>query len=209
MNTNIEIYRLTLESDENLFRNIAQIHLNEISEGFLSTLGIDFLERLYKFIALSRHGFIFIATIKGQAIGFISGSTNTSRLYREFILNYGWKMLPVMLPKMFSLSLILKLKETLCYPQKKECRELPQSEILNFCVDRNFQRKGIARLLFGHLVKEFNQRKVNNFKIVTGSQQISAQRFYKAMKATHISDIIIHNGIISHVYIYNIVPTDF
>jgi ribosomal protein S18 acetylase RimI-like enzyme len=203
MNTNIEIQRLTSVSDTRLFREIAQIHQEEITEGFLSTLGIDFLEKLYRVIASSRHAFIFVATLEGQAVGCICGSTNTRLLYKEIILNYGWQMLLLMLPKIFSLSVIIKVKETLCYPQKNKCCDLPSSEILNFCVNNNYQRKGIAKSLFKHLTQEFKRLKINRIKIVTGERQISAQRFYEAMKATRISNISIHTGIVSYVYIYH------
>ena len=200
----LEVRRLRPVEDSRLFRQLAEIHQEEITAGFLSTLGPDFLERLYRFIAASRHAFIFAATGQGQARGFICGSLNTNRLYRDLLLRHGWELAPRLLPRIFSVARLRRLKETLFYPQKRECRELPVSEILNFCVRRRYQRQGIARLLFKYLVAEFKSFQIEKIKIVTGEQQTSAQAFYQAMHARQISDLIIHDGTLSHVFIYDI-----
>ncbi len=75
---------------------VAALHAMAIDEGFLSTLGERFLSRLYSRIVASPHGFLLVADSpepvggpEPRLAGFVAGSAEVGRLYREFLLRDG------------------------------------------------------------------------------------------------------------------------
>ena len=70
----------------------AKIHQQEIATGFLSQLGIRFLEALYTAMMTSQHALCIVAEDeKGQVVGFVSGCFHVSKFYREFLVRHGLK----------------------------------------------------------------------------------------------------------------------
>jgi len=204
MKESILIKKLTANSPKEYFNQIAKIHQDEIVEGFLSTLGVKFLSKLYCSLCDSPYAFLYVAVINNRICGFICGSTDTSKVYKYFIMRNGIFILPLIIPKILSFKKIRRIFETLIYPQKKENVVLPKNEILNFCISSNFQRKGIGKKLFKVLVNEFKSLNLNRIKIVTGANQIKAQKFYESAGAIKFTDIEVHRDSKSFIYVYNI-----
>lgn len=85
----------------------ASLHARQIAEGFLSFLGVPFLTRLYRRIAISPGSFVLVATGPpmledlepgarvarpggdGAVVGFVAGATDVGRLYRSFLWHDG------------------------------------------------------------------------------------------------------------------------
>src|SRR4029077_13667466 len=118
-----------------------------------------------------------------RIIGFICGSLNTGKVYRDFLRRAGPRALLRLLPRLFSVRRFIRALETLLYPNQAATQQLPQSEVLNFCVSSSAQGGGVGRALFGALVTEFRCRDVAAIRIVTGGHQRSAQGFYEAAGA--------------------------
>lgn len=199
----IEIEKLNVDSQNSFFEEVSNIHQNEISEGFLATFGNSFLSILYKTIATSEYSFIYIAKSDNKVIGFICGCRNTSKLYFDFLIRAGYKAIFLIIPKLLNPKKIFRIFETLLYPSKKVNKDLPESEILNFCVDSSIQGKGVGKMLFNALVTEFRNSGIEKIKIVTGKNQISAQRFYEKIGAEKVADIEIHKETESLIFTYN------
>ena len=197
-----KIIKLNQKSPNCYFNNIVEIHKSEIETGFLSTFDTQFLYRLYKSIASSKYSFVFAAIYEDELIGFICGSINTKMVYLYFILNHGFAILPGILRKLVTPKRIWHILETFLYPNRKDIAALPKSEILNFCVRNKFQGKGVGQQLFKFMLDEFRNRNIDNFKIITGSNQIKAQHFYHLMGAQLVSGIEVHKGIQSLLYVY-------
>lgn len=196
----IIIKKLSLYSPKTYFQEIVEIHKKTIDSGFLPTLNTNFLKLLYYCFTTSPHSFIYCALDNNKIVGFIVGSINTSMVYKYFIKKYLLQSLFYLFPFIFSLKLLFKIIEIFKYPNNCKHFKLPTSEILNFCVDENYQGKGIGKILFKYLNDEFLQRNINKIKIVTGSNQISAQKFYEKLGAIKVTNIEIHKGIISYIY---------
>ena len=88
--------------------NIAKIHKTEIKNGFLSSLPISFLEKLYVVIITSGIGFCVIAKKDNMGVGFITGVININKLYIYFLKRYFFQSFFILLPKMFSLLFLKK-----------------------------------------------------------------------------------------------------
>jgi GNAT superfamily N-acetyltransferase len=197
--------RIKYPCSKDYYEQIAYIHQNEIGEGFLPTLGIKFLSKLYSRISRSEYTFLIAAFIDNEIVGFLAGSLDTRKFYKEFIIRDGLFFLPILLPQLLSLDAILKVRETLLYPQKKEEVSLPNSEILNFCVSQKNQRKGVGKVIYKYAIEEFLRLNVNKVKIVTGCTQISAQSFYESFGASLATKTEIHKNVSSLIYIHDLI----
>jgi len=204
MDHSYQIERITHASPKSHFSQLALLHQDEIKQGFLSSLGPKFLQRLYQSLSCSPHAFIFIAIREGNILGFICGSTNTRKVYRDFFVTSGLRTMFTLFPKLVTRNRIQRVAETLLYPFQNRGPDLPSSEILNFCVDKNMQRIGIGKQLFERLTAEFCDRQVDCIRIVTGATQVSAQRFYESVSADKYTELEIHSGQQSFIYTYQI-----
>lgn len=202
----IEILRLGADAPPSYVADLARLHESEIHGGFLASLGRGVLHTLYRELARSPHAVVLGAVEDGRVIGMICGATDTKGVYRRFLLRSAWRLAPRMAFWMLSPSRLFRLAETLLYPMKKTSVDLPEEEVLNFCVDRACQGKGVGQRLFERLVKEFAQRGVRRIRIVTGASQKSAQRFYDAAGAIKACDASVHRGTQSYIYVYEIRP---
>lgn len=195
-----------LHGYEPVFGQLAEIHRKEIHEGFLSTLGDDFLTLLYRTLAQSESAFVLVDEDSGTVQGFIVGAVDTGGVYKQFFKKAGVRALPILLPKLLSLKRIKRVIETLFYPKGKQQDDLPEPEILNFCVRSELQGKGVGGQLFKALCEEFRRREVKQIRIVTGETQKSAQLFYEAKGAEHATNMEVHKDSSSRVYVYDLEP---
>jgi len=183
---------------------ITKIHISSFKSGFLVFLGFNFLKLLYSYATRSELSILVIAINKNtnQVAGFILGTTNTSLFYKKFLKQ---KFLPAFLyifPKIFSIKILKKITETLIYPQKKELRQMPKSELLVFAVKKDCRGTGLAQKLFIQLGKIFKEKNIKEFKFTTGKNLIGAQKFYEKIGAKKISTIQIHKNELCLLYIY-------
>lgn len=190
--------------DKALFGELAEIHRNEIHEGFLSTLGATFLAGLYESLAVSDDSFLIVARQSGGVVGFIVGAMDTGSVYKQVMKRSGVRSFLTLLPKLFSIKRLKRIAETLLYPNKKKDDDLPEPEILNFCVRSEAQGTGVGSALFGALCDEFRKRGVSEIRIVTGETQKSAQVFYERRGARLAAQFELHKDTSSRVYVFTI-----
>jgi len=121
---------------------VAALHIEGISAGFISSLGIDFVTALYQAIAKSKSSFGFVAEENSEVSGFVALSTNLNELYKSIILKKGLRFALLLASKMFSLKRIKKVFGTLFYPGKAKKMNLPPAEILSIVIAPEGRRKG-------------------------------------------------------------------
>ncbi len=192
--------------EKSILRDCADIHMREIPGGFLPTFGRQFLIHLYDYLASSDKSFLLVAVREEKALGFICGSYGVGGIYKGFALR---KALIVGFPVVWNIVRNRALKrviETLRYPAGEDDGQLPGSEILNFCVDGSTQGLGVGGRLFEALCDEYRDRGIEAIRIVTGSDQVSAQRFYEKRGAREVSRIQVHEGHDSLVFVYQLQP---
>ena len=181
---------------------IAKIHKAQINKGFLSTLKPAFLENIYTAIIESDTGFCVVVKEGDRIAGFISGTTDINALYRYFIKKYFFQSLVLVIQKIFKVSYIKKMIETLLYPVKES--KLPQAELLTMAVDRQFQGQGIASKIFVEFLEEMKKRNIKSFKVLVGEELTPAIHFYEKNGFTFLKNTNIHKGKSSRIYIYDI-----
>ena len=102
-------------------RALADIHVEQITYGFLSTLGVRFLVLFYTSFIHFPAGFCFIIEEQGEVRGFIAGVTSMKGFYKAFLRQYGVQAVFVLIPKILNLRKIL---ESLIYAQKEEMNQI-------------------------------------------------------------------------------------
>lgn len=189
-------------------KQAVQIQIAEINQGFLSSLGEKALGLIFQHVADNLWGIMVLAVddATGKVIGYVIGSINVGKLYRDFFL----KKLPValffFLPRMLSFRRMVKAFETIIYPQRNHSENLPQAELLDLAVSTEYHGKGVAQGLFSIFEKECRNRGVNAFKIPTGESLKRAHRFYENMGAVKAGAFELHRGVLTVVYVYRVGP---
>lgn len=181
---------------------IAQIHKTEINKGFLSSLNVYFLKNLYSAVIESNVSFCIVAKENENVIGFIAGVTDLNKFYSYFFKRYFLRSMPLLFKKIFSISFIRKIIETLFYPVKE--KNLPPAELLTMAVSKQFQGQGIAGKMFLEFVSEVKKRNVKKFKVLVGEELASAIHFYEKSGFSFLKNTTIHKGRSSRIYVYDI-----
>lgn len=190
--------------EKSILLDCANIHIAEIPDGFLPTFGKRFLFHLYDYLASNERSFLVAAVRDGSVLGFICGTYGVGGIYKGFALRKGLIVGFSVLWNIARKRALKRVVETLTYPAGEDDGRLPGSEILNFCVDSDTQGAGIGSLLFDALCSEYRDRGIAAIRIVTGSDQISAQRFYEKRGARHVSQTQVHEGHDSLVFVYHL-----
>ncbi|MEV6300071.1 GNAT family N-acetyltransferase [Actinoplanes sp. NPDC051861] len=186
---------------------VAHLHATEVPDGFLSSLGEPVLRLLYRHLATSRLGVLYVAEAvpTGEPLGYICGSPDTSALFKEFVTRRWPLAVPLLIPRMLNPRRAFRLLETVLYPTGP-AHGLPRAEIINFVVVPSLRGRGVAGKLFTHLMHWFSEHGESTVKVVTGEQQQRAHGFYEKSGAVLRGRTSIHRGARSRVYVYPICP---
>jgi GNAT superfamily N-acetyltransferase len=139
----------------------------------------------------------------GKILGSVCGAKSVAGLYREFLSKLLLRANPLLLLRILNPKFVRKSLETLLYPAKKE-NNLPRAELLSIFVEEKYQGKKVSQELFHKLVEEFRNMGISQFKAVAGINLIKACRFYEKMGGTFHSEIEVHQGDKSRVYVWKI-----
>ena len=186
--------------DHKILGDCADIHLQVIPDGFLPTFGRYFLLQLYDYLASSQKSFLIVSRVNDTTVGFICGSFGTGSLYRHFVIRKAALIGIPVLRRLFIRGTLRKIWEVVRYPAGEEKDDLPGSEILNFCVTRSSQGQGVGRSLFQALCDEYKRCGIQDIRIVTGSDQLAAQKFYEKEGARLRQKLQVHEGHVSLMY---------
>lgn len=181
---------------------IAQIHQQEVNQGFLSQLGINFLTKLYQAMIDFSLTFIVVAKEHNQITGFVSGCTDLNKFYHYFLKKYFFSTCFILLPKIFQISILKKIAEILKYKNTKN--NLPKAELLTLAVLQEFQGQGVAQILLTEFNKEMRKRGIKKFKVVVGERLPRAIAFYEKMGFKSHSTVSIHQDQSSKIYTYTL-----
>jgi len=190
--------RLASEKD---VEEIAELYHKEIKTGFVSSLGVPFLTKLYKAIIKSKDAFCIVAEIDKQINGFIAGAVNINKFYWHFSKKYFLKAGLSFFSKVLKPHNIKKIFETLFYPRKRI--DLPKAELITIVVKKEFQNQGLEEALFKNFVREMKKRGARSFKSTISETFKSTIEFYEKMGLKFHRSVEIHKGHPSRVYVYD------
>ncbi len=184
---------------------VARIHKDAISEGFLSTLGVNFLALLYESIDRATGCVLIVERADGKIVGFVSGALGLGSVYR--IMLRSWvRLFFSLFPALLSPTKLYRIGETVFFSKKSGDVgvELPHHELLSIAVSKEFRGKGHAEQLFRKLISHFHETGVEKFKIVVGDALAPAHRFYCRMGAYPVARAEVHKGSGSIIYVCDV-----
>lgn len=178
--------------------SIAELHKQGIPTGFISSLNIKVIKKLYKTII--KDEIIYILKNDDNVVGFVSCTLDTGKLYKKFIKSNLFAVAPFFILKIFSISFIKKIFETLTVPEKTKLDKTEIPELLSIVVDSNQQAKGLGKILLDALENELIRQNIYKYKVVAGDNLISANKFYKKYGFNLYTQTELHKGAVSNIY---------
>jgi len=179
---------------------IAERHIEGISTGFISSLGIEFVTALYEAIAQSQSSFGVVAEEENRVLGFVAFTTDINKLYKSVVLKKGWRFALLLAGKMFSPKRLKKMFETLFYPYRIRKMNLPYAELLSIVVAPEASGKGIGTQLLQKGLQGCARIGVERVKVLVGTNNEAANRLYEKCGFALVGQINNH-GIISNIYV--------
>ncbi len=192
-------------SEENA-QQVAELHIEGIATGFISSLGIKFVTSLYKAITEDKNSFGMVAVEDNKVIGFVAFSTNLSKLYRFVALKKGPRFAFILAKRMLSWKTFKKIIANLLYPSKMKKMNLPDAELLSIVVSPEGRGKGIAKTLTEKGFEECKNRGFDRVKVLVAAENEPANKLYLKCGFEKVCQISSH-GILSNIYVIHINQT--
>ncbi len=192
----------TLKYSTKVYRQVARLHAGNLEQGFLSSLGIGFLTELYRAIDRCPQSVLIVKSEQGRVVGFVAGLAGPMTLIYKLLMQRFliWSM--PLIPVLLSPSRMRRVLEILRYTNKGISRtDLPTAELLSIVVTPDHRGSGSAEALYTDLTAYFKQMQVTKFKIVVGANLAPAHKFYQRMGAQPMTDLELHRGTKSVVYV--------
>ena len=181
-------------------RQVADLHIEGIHTGFLSSLGTGFLKQIYKALPGCRSGFGYVwEDPDGSVVGFVACAESTGRLYKQSLRRRGVLMMLPLLRFMFRWSVIKRLWQTLRYPADVG-NDVPEAELLSIAVDASARARGVGKRLMAAAVEEFRRRGIERFKVAVWAGNETANAFYQRRGFT-LALQREHHGLPMNIYV--------
>jgi len=182
---------------------VAALHIQCISTGFISSMGIDFVTSLYEAIVRSKSSFGVVAVRDEKVLGFAAFTTNIDKLYKSVIWRKGLKFALLLAGNMCSLKQVKSIFETLFYPARIKKMNLPSAELLSIAVAPEEQRKGLAGQLIEKGFRHYRKNGVDKVKVLIGADNTAGNKLYLKSGFEPAGQINNH-GLPSNVYVAQI-----
>lgn len=186
------------------YRQVAKLHVRCLDQGFLATLGEDFLTLMYEAIDHADGTMLITEDRDGQVAGFITGGAGMGAIYRRMLrspVRLGLALAPALLrpAKVWRIFEIVRYSGDSVLPAS-----VPDAELLSLAVAPEWRGKAVADQLYQRLVERFRLEGVGAFRIIVGQRLDPAHRFYQRMGAISAGQIEVHRGEASTVYVHRL-----
>lgn len=177
-----------------LYQTVASLHANSIP-GFLPKLGVKFLSAMYQCIDEHPETILITEVESGEVIGFVAGTTGRQSL-RSVVLQRPFQLLAALMPSLIVPKRIAGVVAILRYSRPKVHPVTPavHAELLSMVIRAEYRGQGYAERLFKAFGDRLGQLGVSEFKIVAGTWNPGACRFYEKMGATEVMRFELHKG---------------
>jgi len=187
---------------KSIYKDVALLHIENIESGFLPSLGLKFLTLMYKCIDEADFTILEVEYYDGELKGFISGTNGKKSLYKE-MLKHPLSLLLCLSPIIFDYKKFFKIINILKHMASNNRLEFPNSELLTICVNKKFQRQGVANNLYEKLKNYFREQNIKTFSIVVG-KSLDSNKFYLKQGAYILGLKQVHPGTDSNIYIQEV-----
>jgi len=179
---------------------VAALHIQCISTGFISSMGIDFVNSLYDAIVKSKSSLGVVAVRNGKVLGFAAFTTNLNKLYKSVVWRKGLIFALLLAGNMLSLRRVKKMLETLFYTDRTKKMNLPSAELLSIVVGPEERGKGLAGKLIEKGFRHCRKTGVDKVKVLIGADNKAGNKLYLKTGFELIGQIVNH-GVLSNIYV--------
>lgn len=184
-----------------IWQQVARLHVDNLDQGFLATLGQRFLALMYRAIDECDSAVLLVEQRDDRVIGFVAGANSMGPIYRQ-MLRHWLRLIPSLFPALLNPLRVWRILEILRYSGKSVAVEdLPAYELLSIAVDPSARGQGVSERLYKGLVSHCREHGIPAFKIVVGEALAPAHRFYQRMGAEVAGETEVHRGERSLVYV--------
>jgi GNAT superfamily N-acetyltransferase len=177
---------MTIGRASNLdYRSVARLHSENITEGFLSTLGNSFLANIYHGVNQSPRSGVLVATEQGQVLGFASYTADLSRCYRHVLARRFVPLVIACVPSMFRPEIYKKCLETLLYPwrsakaePRRDVPKHPRAELLSIVVGEAARGRRLGKKLIAEVDRCLAELGIKEYYVVTHGIDERSNSFY-------------------------------
>jgi len=185
----VEILRLSWETGEACFREIAALHAAEIRHGALPLFGIGFLARLYRELARTPGCGVWAAVRGDRVYGFLIGCVDLRAGFGAVLLRAGLPLLARAVPRLLRWKLLRKLPAVLLYPLQRSApakttqpaADSDRSELLAIAVDPACRGEGVGRELVRRLEDFLCRHGAGSYRVTTNAADPSSNAFYRRL----------------------------
>ena len=174
----IEIRRLDTY-DKSIVKEIVNIHMHTFTGFFLTFMGKGFLQQMYSSYISHADSGIYVASLNGKTIGFLSYSKNMSNLYKFMIkkklISFAWYSLGAFFrkPKAF-----MRIIRAFLKPGESR-REEKYVELSSIGVLPEEKTKGVGSLLISKLKENVDYNQYEYISLETDADNnVAANKFY-------------------------------
>lgn len=178
---------------------VAALHIQCISTGFISSMGIDFVTFLYEAIVKSKSSFGIVAVRNEKVLGFVAFTTNLNKLYKSIVWRKGLIFTLLLAGNVWSLKRLKKIFETLFYPARTKKMNLPSAELLSIAVGPEERGKGLAGKLIEKGFQHCRKTGIDKIKVLIGADNKAGNKLYLKFGFKLIGQIVNH-GVLSNIY---------
>jgi len=179
---------------------VAALHIQCISTGFISSMGIDFVTSLYDAIVKSKSSLGVVAVRNGKVIGFAAFTTNLNKLYKSVVWRKGLIFALLLAGNMLSRKRVKKMFETLFYPARTKKMNLPSAELLSIAVGPEERGKGLAGKLIEKGFQHCRKTGIDKIKVLIGADNKEGNKLYLKSGFELVGQIVNH-GVLSNIYV--------
>lgn len=172
---------------------IRPLGLNEISRAvavhtaafpnfFLTILGNNFLELLYRFYVTGESEVALAVLHQGQVIGSALGTSQPQQFYRRLAVKNSWQFaLAAFKPFLKKPAILPRLLRALVYRGDYPPLGTDGALLASICVDPLFQNKGVGQNLLAAFEKEVFRRGATFIYLVTERNNQKVRNFYEKL----------------------------
>jgi ribosomal protein S18 acetylase RimI-like enzyme len=187
-------------SKREIYRQVALLHIANINQGFLSTLGVGFVSLLYQVIDEGVDSVLLTVERDERVVGFVAGGMGMGPIYRR-MFRHAPRLALALLPSLLFPRRIWRMMEILRYSRgNDQSSSWPRAELLSIALDPACRGQLLAETLYRRLAEFFESRGNTEFKIVVGTALAPAHRFYLRMGAEPVAQTEVHQGELSTIY---------
>ncbi len=167
---------------------LARMHRAAIGTGFLPTLGLRFMRRLYRALIDHHDAVVLVLDDSGHTVGFVAGVRDVGAFYRRFVRRHGIPAGVSAIPSLLRPSTLRRAWETLRY--EGVGGNVP-AELLSMAVDAERRGRGLGYRLGIAFLEALDAERV---RVVVGADNAVAAGAYRKMGFVDAGELEVHAG---------------